>query len=136
MADEKAKPPLRFGIRTLLVLMALVALLLTLAPKIHQRIYYTPLSEAIKELNAYYSVSLPAAHEAQIVGAIRQVLRNPGLSEEVTDALTRIERTHSLPSTARLRMYPMRRPEVYLDIRELNYILSISDSHGWHYWSP
>src|SRR5690242_12277863 len=52
MADEKAKPRFHFGIRTLLVLMALLAVLLSYGPHLYQWARSTHLDESVVDFNA------------------------------------------------------------------------------------
>jgi len=94
MAEEKATPRLRFGIRTLLGLMAVLALLLTFAPKYFQSEYVSIASE-VDRFNAG-NKGQPVTFNEVLRGVQARRFNLPTGTEERRIA-DRIERTKMLP---------------------------------------
>jgi hypothetical protein len=74
MAEEKAKPRFRFGIRTLLVLMALVAFSLAFVPKVYDKYYSVSLSDVVDNFNTRHIGDRIGALEPSIT--VEEVLKS------------------------------------------------------------
>jgi hypothetical protein len=140
MAENHPERRFRFRFKTMLGAMTVVALLFALAPMVYERCCYTPLSQAVADLNAYYTApgaatSAPLVTPSEILKVVRRHLKESDLTPELRRVLKRIDETHLIPPRSRLqlRFSGTVGIHVYLDIPDANYILSVSDSSGWYY---
>src|SRR5262245_19410271 len=75
MTDERAKLRFRFGIRSMLIVVSLLAVLLALGPRVFEWYYSVPLSELVDGFNARYSGHLTnglAITEGEVIKAIER----------------------------------------------------------------
>jgi hypothetical protein len=108
MSSALATSRFRFDVKTMLVIVALLALGLTFAPRIYEWYWSVPLADAVDELNSRYDwlyteKGEPVLTEQEVISAIQSKL--PTLfSRELKEIFSRIVRTHRLPHNASLKV--------------------------------
>lgn len=122
-------PRFRFGIRTLLIVMALLAIILA-GPRAYDWYYSVPLKEAVDAFNAH---TLAPSHlalltEGELVASILLHLPTLEASDEVKGALTKTARLKLLPPNAVLSMTTLPGKSYGIDID-----LMLDATHGYSF---